>query len=258
MRVPAAGGTPQLLLAPDGKSGQRFIYPQLLPDGKSVLFAIVMGTSIDTARVAVLDLKTRTHRVLINSGYQARYAPSGHLVYARGFTLLAAPFDLKRLAVTGPEVPVAESIGQEYSFSDSSLMVFVRGSMSVVGGLSPSKVEWIDRQGNSQPLTETPQRWAAIAIAPNGKLVAGSIWDYESNSPRSDIWLYDLERRTLTRLTSGGVNRSPVWTPDGRWVTYGSQDSAHYQEGAKESIYRVPADKSGPPELLLASDCRRR
>jgi Tol biopolymer transport system component len=247
MRAPAAGGTPQLLLAADSKNGESFFLPELLPDGKSVLFTILTGISLASARVAALDLKTRAHRAVINSGFGARYAPSGHLVFVRGSTLFAAPFDLRRLAVTGPEVPVAESVAGGYSFSDSSVMVFIRGTTSDIGGLSPSKIEWIDRQGNSQPLTEAPQRWGAVAIAPNGKLVAGSIWDYESRSPRTDIWLYDLERRTLTRLTSDGVNRSPVWTPDGQWVTYG----AHDLDGTKGGIYRVPADKGGPPELVL-------
>ena len=253
MRVPAAGGTPQPLLAADSKNGERFSFPQLLPDGKSVLFTIDTGLSPDSARVAILDLKTRTHRVLINSANAAQYAPSGHLVYQRGFTLIAAPFDLKRLAVTGPEVPVAEGVGG-YALSDSSLMVFIRRRTSVVGGFSPSKLEWIDRQGKSQPVTEAPLRWAATAISPNGKLVAGSIWDYDSRPARCDIWLYDLERRTLTRLTSEGRSSSPVWTPDGRWVTYAFQDPAHDPDPTKGAIYRVPADKSGPPELLLASD----
>jgi serine/threonine-protein kinase len=250
MRVPAAGGTPQLLLAADGKSGESFNFPQLLPDGTSVLFAIFKGTSLDSARVAVLDLKTRTHRVLVNSAGGARYTPSGHLVFGRGSTLFAAPFDLKRLAVTGPEVPVVEGVGQGYSFSDSSLMVFLSGRSRISGPTAPSKLEWIDRQGNSQPLTEAPQRWSQIAIAPNGRLVAGTILEFGSGPSRLDIWLYDLERRTLTRLTFDGHSQTPAWTPDSRWVTYES----HGADGTKDGIYRVPADKSGPPELLVAPD----
>jgi hypothetical protein len=244
MRVPAAGGTPQSLLAADSKNGESVVEPHLLPDGKSVLYTF-RGSSGSGA--AVLDLRTRTHRVLINSAHTARYAPSGHLVYVRDSTLFAAPFNLKRLAVTGPEVPVAEGVGLGYTFSDSSLMVFISGTTNSGQSGPPSKLEWIDRQGNSQPLTEAPQRWESIAISPNGKLVAGHISDFKSTPMRFDIWLYDLERRTLTRLTSDGHSLAPVWTPDGRWVTYGSLDP----DGTKAGIYRVPADKSGPPELLL-------
>jgi serine/threonine-protein kinase len=247
MRVPAAGGTPQPLLAADSKNGESFTRPQFLPDGKSVLYTFDASSG---SGVAVLDLKARTHHVLINSGSSAQYAPSGHLVYLRGSTLLAAPCDLERLAVTGPEVPMAEGVAA-YTFSDSSLMV--SGTSSSIASGPPSKLEWIDRQGNSQPLTEAPQRWEGIAISPSGKLVAGGISDYKSRPIRADIWLYDLERRTLTRLTADGHSLQPVWTPDGRWVTYGSdvQFVGQGPDGTKAGIYRVPADKSGPPELLL-------
>jgi serine/threonine-protein kinase len=83
MRVPAVGGKPQLVLAPDGKSGERFGVPQLLPDGKSVLFTIVTGRSLDSTRVALLDLKTSTHRVLVNSAWYGQYAPSALDLSAR-------------------------------------------------------------------------------------------------------------------------------------------------------------------------------
>jgi Tol biopolymer transport system component len=250
MSVPAAGGAPQRLLATDGKSGERFSDPQLLPGGSSVLFTVDRAYSPDSGRVAILDLKTRAHRVLINSATNGRYAPSGHLVYRRHSTLFASPFDLKRLAVTGSEVPVAEGVAF-YTFSDSSLMVFRGGNSHI--GFHRSKLEWFDRQGQSQTVTEEPRVWWQIAIAANGKLVAGQILDRESSPNRYDIWLYDPERRTLTRLTSDGHSTGPVWTPDGRWVTYGSdvRYANHAPDGTKAGIYRVPADKSGPPELLL-------
>jgi hypothetical protein len=142
---------------------------------------------------------------------------------------------------------VVEGVGNGFSFSDSSLMAFFRGTSRISGLSKPSKLEWIDRQGSSQPLTEAPHQWQTIAIAPNGKLVAGQIWELRGEDLFVDIWLYDLERRTLTRLTSDGRNQDPVWTPDGRWVTYASHDL----DGTKGGIYRVPADKSGSPELLL-------
>ena len=248
MRVPAAGGTPQSLSTVNKGNGESGHYrPQIVPGGQAVIFTIGTGSSPDASRIGVLDLKTRAYRVLVNAGHDGFYVPTGHLVYMRGTTLFAAPFDLKRLSVTGPETPVVEGLNLgQYSFSDTSLMVF---NTSSTGGLSRplAKLEWTDRNGVAQPLPDPPRRWGMIALSPDGKRVAGSI--RESNGAGSDIWLYDLERRTLTRLTFNGFNFQPVWTPDGKWVTY-----AFTSGEGKHGIYRVPADKSSQPELLIAGE----
>jgi serine/threonine-protein kinase len=248
MRVPAAGGTPQSLTKVNRNKGESMhSWPQFLPGGRAAVFTIVSGNSFDSARVALVDLQTGAYHVVVNAGYRGRYVPSGHLVYTRGSTLYAIPFDLKRLTVTGPEMPVAEGLySSDYTFSDSSLLVF---NARAFGAEKPlAKLEWTDRNGVTQPLSVPPQRWGAIAVSPDGKRLAGSIKG-ESADRRSDIWIYDLERRTLTRLTFDGTNIQPVWTPDGRWVTY----SYYYGEG-KHGIYRVAADKSSQPELLLAAE----
>jgi eukaryotic-like serine/threonine-protein kinase len=248
MRVAAAGGTPQALTFT--KNGERsHSFPQILPGGRAIVFTVnTRANDPDSAHIAVLDLKTGTTRVLVNSGREGRLVPSGHLVYGRKGTLFAAPFDLKRLEVTGPETPVAEGISwYGYTFSDSSLLVF---NASNAGEMPPSKLEWADRKGVTQPLSDPPHRWGAIAVSPDGKLVAGEIRGGTPTSGRapSDIWIYDLERRTLARLTFEGFNYDPVWTPDGQWVTYKS-----IRDG-KHGIYRVAADRSGQPELLVAAD----
>jgi serine/threonine-protein kinase len=250
MRVPAAGGTPESLTAINAKSGETSHYDaELLPGGQAILFTIsTTGNSLDSSHIAVLDLKTRAYRVLVNSGFGPRYVPTGHLVYSRGHTLFAVPFDLKRLVITGSETPVVEGVALgDYTYSDSSLLVF-RASNGP--GLNPSTLEWTDRKGVAEALPEPPHAWGQLAISPDGKLVAGTIQDSASTSDdgHSDIWIYDLERRTLARLTFEGYNTWPVWTPDGRWVTFAST-----REG-KHGIYRVAADKSGQPELLLAAE----
>jgi eukaryotic-like serine/threonine-protein kinase len=248
MRVSAAGGTSQSVTTVSAKNGEAGHYaPAFLPGGDAVLFTIGTGLAADPARLAVLDLNTGTYRILVSNGRAGRYAPSGHLVYRRGETLFAAPFDLKRLTITGPEVPVVEGIseGNSDTFSDSSVLVF-----TAADGEASSTLEWRDRKGASKPLPEPPHRWEGFALSPDGNFLAGSIRDNSSSpgSNHSDIWVYDLDRRTLSRLTFEGSNTTPVWTPDGRWVTYDS-----FREG-KHGIYRVAADKSGPPELLLLAD----
>jgi Tol biopolymer transport system component len=249
MRVSAAGGTPQSLTTVNTNGGESaHSWPEFLPGGQAIVFTIGAGASNlpnDASHVAVLDLKIGASRVLVNAGYAGRYVPTGHLVYLRGGTLFAVPFDLKRLAVTGSETPVVEGINLgDYSFSDSSVLVFKTGSDDIKG----STLEWTDRKGVAQPLPEPARRWGTFAVSPDGKLVAGSILA-GSGIPHTDIWIYDVERRTLSRLTFEGSSSRPIWTPDGKWVTFAST-----REANKSGIYRVAADKSGQPELLLATD----
>jgi len=250
MRVPAAGGTPQLVTTLDAKNGDSEHYsPQILPGGQAILFTILRGTSLGARSIAVIDLKTHAQRVVVNAGYAARYVSTGHLVYARAGTLFAVPFDLKGLAVTGAETPVVEGVNSSnFALSDSGLLVYEMGGAA--GSVFPSTLEWADRKGAVQPLPEPPHLWNQVVLSPDGKRAAASIWDrLNTGEPNhEDIWIYDPERGTLTRLTFEGSNGSPIWSPDGRWVAFSSH------RGEKYGIYRVPADASGQPELLLTTD----
>ncbi|PYV40297.1 MAG: hypothetical protein DMG09_07115, partial [Acidobacteria bacterium] len=110
-RVSAAGGTPKPLAIPDRKKGEiSHRWPQILPGGKAVLFTNWSGGSFDDARIGVQSLETGERRTLLEGGTYARYVPSGHLVYGHAGGLLAVPFDLKRLEVTGPPVSILEGV----------------------------------------------------------------------------------------------------------------------------------------------------
>ena len=246
MRVQAAGGAPQTLTTPDAKNGETaHHWPHFLPGAHALLFSIATGS---ISQVAVLDLKKGGYRVLVNDGSDASYVPTGHLVYVRGGTLFAVPFDLRRLAVTGSETPVIENVSSlvagpsmgDYSFSNSGLMVYMAG---LQGG--KTILAWADRKGVMQPLGE-PQSWGTGRLSPDGRLVANELFTGSGSS--GDIWTYEPERKTLTRLTFEGVNEFPIWTPDGRHVTFASTVSG------KHGISWVPADGSGKPELLLATE----
>ena len=109
-QVPGTGGTKQHLITLD--SGEYGHGPQILPGGKAVLFTVGRGGIWDDAQIVVQDLETGERKVLINGGTDARYVPTGHLVYAREGTLLSMPFDLARLEVTGGPVPIVEGVMQ--------------------------------------------------------------------------------------------------------------------------------------------------
>ena len=253
LRVPAAGGRPESLTTSDAKNGENGHYwPQPLPGGQAILFTVHVGPSqYDAGRIAVLDPRTRTYRVVVASGREGVYVPTGHLVYRRGSTLFAVPFAVKQLAVTGSEVPVVEGLtlsrplATHYTVSSTGLLVLDAGD----GSTAPeSTIAWMDRKGNAQPLA-VPARalvGPGVSLSPDGKTVAVASLPADNQNRR--LWLYDTDRGVLTSLTADEGTLAPVWAPDGRSVTFASE------RGGKHGLYRIPADSSGPPERLLDTE----
>jgi Tol biopolymer transport system component len=250
-RVPAAGGKLEVLTTPDRQKGELgHGWPYFLPNGKAILFNIRTAGSWDDARIAVLNLRTGEQRVLLEGGSSPRYVPTGHLIYARAGSLFAVPFDPERLQLKGTPSPVLEGVSwyaaagfADYSFSNSGELVYVPGT----AGDQNMAMLWVDRRGKAETLAAPPHTYANPSISPDGQRVAMSI---QGESPEDwDLWVYDLGRRTLTKLTYGFLNFAPVWTPDGKRLTFRNRDKSR-----QNSIFWVPADGSGPPQPLLATD----
>jgi serine/threonine-protein kinase len=253
LRLPAAGGAPKQATTPDSKTGEvTQLWPDLLPGAKAVLFAAgpAVGNLANTAQIVVSSLQPGERRDLIG-GSSPRYARTGHLVYAQGATLMAVPFDPRRLALTGSPVPVLEGVLQslwsgaaQYSFSSTGTLVYVPGGLQG----AQRRLVWVDRKGTEQPLPAPVRGYRTPRISPDGQRVAVA-----SSEAGDNIWLYDLARETLTRLTfEGTVNANPNWTPDGRRIGFVSNRTAgrnvFWQPadgrrgcGATDRIERLPA-----------------
>ena len=238
MRVAASEGTPAALTTVDieaGDVGHR--WPEMLPGGNALLFTIMREGGLATARIAVLSLDTGDWRIVLDEeGYNARYAPTGHVVYIRAGMLMAVPFDLDRLELTGTPVPILDGIqvrgagAADFAFSRDGALVYITGNARI-GGVNSRTLVWVDRQGREEAVAAEPRGYREFTLSPDGTRVAVRVADVDNE----DVWIYDLERETSTRLTFDPADdRFPVWTPDGERVAFGSPLSWKAADGTGE------------------------
>jgi len=245
--LPDAGGTLQPLTRfQKGELTER--WPELLPDGKAVLFATgTTAFNFSDAQIAAQLLGKGERRIAIQGGTQPRYASSGHLVFAQGGNLMAVPFDPQKLATTGAAVPVLEGVSQsqsngatQYSFSNTGSLVYVSGGIQSV----KSRLVWVSRNGAEQSVAAPVSGYLFPRLSPDGRRLVAVISELESQ-----VWLYDLSRETTTRLTfEGNLNNAPVWTPDGKRIAFQSN-----KEGELNIFWQL-ADGSGGLERLTTSE----
>jgi hypothetical protein len=218
-RVPAVGGEAEVLSVPDPAKGEvEYANPEVLRNGRAVLLTVL---ATDGPRIEALDLGTGEMRVLVQAGIQARYAASGHLIYWVQGALQAVAFDAERLEVTGDAVPVAQGIASNgsgsanYALSASGVVFYQTGGEATNLGT----LVWVDRQGREEPLGAPLRAYLLPRLSPDGGRVAVAGTDQEQ-----DVWIWDLARKTLTRLTfAAALDLWPVWTPDGRRLVFASQ-----------------------------------
>ncbi len=218
-RVSAAGGEPAPVTKVDRAHGERsHRWPDLLPGGKVLIYTIGKGRSWDDATIVAQRLDSGERKVLIEGGCGARYLPTGHIVYVRGSSLYAVPFDVKSLAVTGQPAVVAEGVANstsgmaEFSFtSDGMLVYYARGAGADEGGT----LAIVNRRGESVPAMMPPFVLQTPRFSPDGTKTAGI--------RGSEVWTWDFVRGVATRITSGPRTLNPTWSPDGSRLYYSSE-----------------------------------
>jgi Tol biopolymer transport system component len=238
--LPAAGGTPALVSAPDAAAGETTkIYPVALPDGDRVLYS---SLGRDGASIGLASLSARSGRSLGIPGTSALGVVDGLLIYAtRDNVLMAVPLDASAGRTTGAAVAVDTEVSvgvvgsAKAALSRSGTLVYRdegRASRMVLAGGT----------GDVEVVLPEPRAYAFPRFSPDGRRIAVSV----DAGTRSDVWLHDLGSRTWTRVSSGGsANDRPEWTPDGARVLYRTD------EGTETSIRWRAADLSGPAVPLL-------
>jgi serine/threonine-protein kinase len=256
LQISAGGGMPEPITTVDPEEGQvSHRLPHILPDGESVLFTARNRTLGDyaNARIEVQSLVSNERRVLVENAADARYSSTGHLIFVRLGTLMAAPFDASRVELTGAQVALINDIDQatrgvgsysdtaaaQFAFSNSGSLVWVPSRTHPV----VRSLVWVDREGVVEALNLTPQRLLYPRISPDGARVVMSILKEGIN----DVWVYELSRGNLSRLTSSKSNDwRPIWTPEGTHITFSSdRDTLGIGQ-----IFQMPWDGSGPANRL--------
>ena len=251
-RVSASGGDLQPLTTLNAARQEgSHRWPQVLPDQKAVLFTSSGSptSGFDGASIEVVELSTGARKVVLTGGSFGRYVPTGHLIYVNKGTLFAAPFDLRARAVTGTAAPVVQHVtssssegAAQLAFSGTGRMAYLRG-----GPLLPQyPIIWVDRRGGVTSLLDEPGTYASPRISPDGRRLSLTVL----RDGNWDVWVYDLERHVMTRLTfDEGTDTEQIWSPDGRDLLFGSD-----RGNRRTALYRKPADGSGEEQLAAQTD----
>ena len=249
MRVPATGGRPELVIP--AAQGELFDSPRLLPDGDSVLMSVGAGASGEAsawndANIVIHSLTTGERTILIEGGSDAKYVPTGHLVYALDEGLFAVAFDVDTLTVEGGPVSLVQGVYRATNTSSANYAVTRDGTLFYLDGTSVSNepLVWVDRSGTSEELETIPLgAYATPRLAPNGERVLVVA--------EGDMRIYDLASGRESRLTTdGSVGVYAGWSPSGAEVAY----TAHRGSDGGVNVWTQPADGSGTARQLTALD----
>jgi serine/threonine-protein kinase len=258
-RVSADGGSPETLTTVDSSKEVTHRLPHTLPGGKALVFTVMPSQFGVEARIEWLSLETGKRNILIEDGADARYVPTGHLIFVRRGTLMAAPFSLDRLQTTGPAVTVNAGLMQalnflmadmnsgagQYSVSESGTLVFA------AGGVFPEMVAdlyWVDRSGRAEKWKAFGARpVGGIRLSPDGRKLA-----FNTSGINPGVWVYDIQRNTVIRLTSDGQSSAPLWSADGNRVAFSWSNTSALD------IWWAAADGSAKPERLTRTEFEQR
>jgi serine/threonine-protein kinase len=259
-RVSAGGGTPAALTTIDASKETTHRLPHILPGGQALLFTMMTSPLAVEARIEWLSLETGQRKIVIEKGADARYMPTGHLVFVRTGTLMAIPFNLDRVETTGAAVTVKPDLMQalgatmadmnssagQYSVSESGALIWVSG------GVLPEPVVnlyWVDRSGVAEKWTAFGSRPAtAVRLSPSD----GQRLAFGTGGLSRGVWVYDMRRNTAIRLSPDAFVWSAIWTPDGNRLVFS------WPRTGPSEIWWAASDGSGKPERLLTATSDQR
>jgi serine/threonine-protein kinase len=255
MRASPDGGTPERIAAVADES-ETVRDPQMLPDGRTVLFSVAsladdISSRWEKADIVVQTVPSGARRTVLHGGSEVRYVPTGHLVYASSGNLMAVPFDASRQQTMAAPVGMLEGVRRgasgdvaQYSVSATGTLVYLSGPAGS-GAARRNRLVVVNVHGGVTPLQTPEGAYEFPRFSPDGTRLTFDTDDGKD----ANVWVYELSGTSpMRRLTFGGRNRHPIWSRDGRWIAFQSD-----REGDL-ALFRQRADGTGAPERLTTAD----
>jgi len=247
-RIPAEGGTPTPVTMLDAASETTHRWPQVLPGGTHVLFTSHDDRSASReGTIEIQPLAGGPRTVVHKGGLYGRYVNSGHVLFVRDGQLFAAMFDLARLAIAGPATPVVADVAYAMTNGTAQFSVSENGLLAYRRARNTQRVlQWMDFAGQFDSIRSVPAEYQEMRFSPDGRRALLVIAD----GAQSDVWVYDLDSDRMSRLTFHPDNDwSAIWSPDGRFVVYGSWRA----DAGTFNLFVHRADGTGEPQRLTTS-----
>jgi hypothetical protein len=232
-RISGEGGIVESLTLADPKRGTAsHRLPSWLPDAKALVFTVMRHAWDSEPALALLRLDTREWSILLPDAADAKYVPTGHLVFMRRGTLMAVRFDAGVMRIIGQPFPVVGDVMQAFATwgpnNTAASQFDVSGSGSLVyasGGILPdlrNSLVWVDESGTERsaaPLVFPLQ--APRLSPPDGRRIV-----YVTIGREWNVFVYDLIKGTNSQVTHGGWTGRAIWTPDAKGIIFAWQESS--------------------------------
>ena len=243
------------------RPGKPRSWPKFLPGGKHLLY-VNPDSSGSGLRAYVAELATGREIELMPTDTQVTFTPDqpgsakGHLLFGRSATLLAVRFDMQELRILGEPVPVAQDVPFMFGVGWSEFDTSREGALIYSTGPQEAQLTWLDRRGNELGVLDHPRDYFGfLRLSPDGMKVAYDVFDFSTGG--QDIWAYSVAQETAERVSlTPGSNSSPVWSPDGTRLAFGSGQTGPLQLRVKREndrgggetfphgVFQLPTDWS--------------